>query len=78
MKTLLDRLTLPPRVIVHRAQMSAAALARVVQEGEYSPGDGETCELAAGGQILARGRIVRRRGRWYFVVQVTAEKEETP
>lgn len=77
MKTILDRLTLPTRVIVNRSELSASGLAGIVQEGEYSPVEGDTCELEAGGQVLARGRIVRRRGRWFFKVLAAGEKEET-
>jgi hypothetical protein len=75
-KGILDRVKLPTRVIVHRSAMSAATLAAVVQKGELAPGDGRACELEAGGQVLARGRIVRRRGEWYFKVTETAEAEE--
>jgi hypothetical protein len=32
------------------------------------------CELAVGGETVARGRIVKRRGAWYFRVM---EMEET-
>jgi hypothetical protein len=76
MKTLFDRVTLPTRIIVHRAELTAAELAVIVQGGEYAPAEGATCEMEAGGQILARGRMVRRRGEWFFKVLATAEKEE--
>ena len=75
MKTLFDRVTLPTRLIVHRAELTAADLAAIVQRGEYAPVEGAVCELEAGGQILARGRMVRRRGEWFFKVLATAEKE---
>jgi hypothetical protein len=76
MKTLYDRVTLPTRVIVHRAELTASELAAIVQKGEYAPAEGATCEVEAGGQILARGRMVRRRGEWFFKVLATAETEE--
>jgi hypothetical protein len=74
---LFDRLKLPTRVIVNRSALTAAGLAGAIQKGEYAPGDGEVCELAAGGQVLARGRIVRRRGRYFFKVLETAKEERT-
>jgi len=66
---------MPTRIVVHRAELSAGALARVVRDGEYAPVEGETCELEAGGQVLALGRLVHRRGAWIFQVQATAAKE---
>ncbi len=76
MKTLFDRVTLPTRVIVHREELTAAELAAIVQRGEYAPAEGATCEMEAGGQVLARGRMAKRRGEWFFKVVATAEKEE--
>jgi hypothetical protein len=74
---LFDRLRLPTRIIVNRSALTAAGLAEAIQKGEYAPDGGETCELAAGGQVLARGRIVRRRGRYFFKVLETAKEERT-
>jgi hypothetical protein len=77
MKTILDRVTLPTRIIVNRAEQSATGLAGIVQKGEYCPAAGDTCEMEAGGQVLARGRIVRRRGGFFFKVIEVASKEGT-
>jgi len=74
-KSILDRVTLPTRIIVNRVQLTAAALSDLVSKGEFSPG-GETCELEAGGQVLARGKIVRRRGAYFFKVVETAKEEK--
>lgn len=76
-KGILDRVTLPTRIILNRSELSATALAGIVQQGEFSPADGDTCELEAGGQLLARGKIVRRRGQFVFKVIAAAEREET-
>jgi len=75
-ESLFDRLTLPTRIIVNRSTLTAAGLAAAMQKGEYAPENGQTCELAAGGQVLARGRIVRRGGMYYFKVLETAEEEK--
>jgi hypothetical protein len=70
---ILDRVTLPTRIIVKRMELTAAALAQVLQSGELSPADGGVCELEAGGQVLARGRIVKRGGKFWFKVTEAAE-----
>ncbi len=73
---LLARLKLPTRIIVNRSELTPAALDQIVRAGELAPAGGDTCELEAGGQVLARGKIVRRRGRFYFKVLATAEEEK--
>jgi flagellar motor switch/type III secretory pathway protein FliN len=75
-KGLLDRIQLPTRIVVHRTELTTAALAAIVQKGELAPADGGTCELEAGGQVLARGKIVRKRGRYFFKVLETAKEGE--
>jgi hypothetical protein len=74
-RSLYDRITLPTRIIVNRSALTPAALSDAVRMGEYAPPRGDTCELEAGGQVLARGRIVRRGGEYYFKVRETAEEE---
>jgi hypothetical protein len=76
-KNILDRVSLPTRIIVNRVQLTAATLADILSKGEFAPGGGDTCELEAGGQVLARGKIVRKRGRYFFKVVTTAEEERT-
>jgi hypothetical protein len=73
-KTILDRITIPTRIIVDRIELTAAALAEALSRGELLTGGGATCELEAGGQILARGKIVKRRGGFFFKVRETAEE----
>jgi hypothetical protein len=73
-KGLFDRIRLPTRIIVHRFALSANDLADVVQKGELAPAGEAVCALEAGGQVLARGRIVRRRGTYWFKVTETAEE----
>jgi hypothetical protein len=76
MKNLFDRITLPTRIIVNRRELSAQAFGEIVQKGALEPAGDDTCELEAGGQVLARGRIVKRRGRYYFKVLETAGEEK--
>jgi hypothetical protein len=63
---ILDRIGLNTRVVVQRGAMSAGALAGTLRDGVWEPEGGEACELEAGGQVLARGAIVRRKSAWYF------------
>ncbi len=74
-ESILERISLPTRIIVQRTTLSTAALSAIVQKEELAPVGGETCELEAGGQVLARGKIVKRRGEHYFKVLETEEEE---
>jgi hypothetical protein len=67
------RVKLPTRVVIHRSTMSPSRLGELRSRGEYGPipADQRVCELEVGGQILARGRIVRRGRRRYFKVLET-------
>jgi hypothetical protein len=75
-RSLLDRISTPTRIIVNRFELTTAALAEALSRGELFPTGESTCELEAGGQIVARGKIVRRGGRYFFKVLESA-KEET-
>ena len=66
------RLALSSRVVIHRCTLDAGALAAVAARGEFVQGPGETCELEVGGQVVARGRIVRKGGRHFFKVIETS------
>ena len=67
------RLALPSRVVVHRFPRDPGKLAAMAAKGEFAPGEGDTCELEVGGQVVARGRIVRRGGRHFFKVMETSQ-----
>jgi hypothetical protein len=73
-RSLFDRITIPTRVIVNRIELTTAALAETLSKGELAPTGESACELEAGGQIMARGKIVRRRGRFFFKVLEAAEE----
>ncbi len=64
----LEGIPLPTRIVVSRMNLAAEDLARLLREGEVAADGDSTCELEVGGQIVARGRMVRRRGGWYFKV----------
>lgn len=67
------RVSLPTFVIEHRLTLSPSDIGRITQEGTLDPGEGATCVLEVGGQCIARGRIIRRRGRSWFKVTEMAE-----
>lgn len=73
----LERIRIPTQIIVHRLELTPAALADIVRAGTLRPADGDVCELEAGGKIVARGTIVRRRGAYFFKVRETAKEERT-
>lgn len=70
----LDRIRIPTRVVVHRATLSTSALTQIIAKGEITPQAGEVCELEVGGQVIARGRIVRRWGSYVFKVVETGKE----
>jgi hypothetical protein len=59
---------LPAAVVIRRLKLSPDAISGIAERGTLEPEGGEVCELEVGGQCLARGRIVRKRGMSYFKV----------
>jgi hypothetical protein len=62
------RVALPTNIVVRRLTLNPEAVESIAESGTFTPSGGEACELEVGGQCIARGRIVRRRGRSYFKV----------
>ncbi len=65
-----EKIKLEPNIIVGRTQLSPGELAVIKQRGYYGevPEKELTCEIEAGGQILAEGKIIRKQGEYYFKV----------
>lgn len=63
-----SRIALPTSVVERRLTLTPEALEGIADGGVFSPSDGGTCELEVGGQCVARGRIVRGKGRSYLKV----------
>jgi hypothetical protein len=63
------RVSLPTKVIVHELKLSFAELKGIMDTGAFTPANGRVCELEVGERRIARGRIVRRRGAFYFKVR---------
>ena len=67
---LAGKIKLPTRIVIQRTQLTPGELMQIKESGRYGPipKREEICELEAGGSVLARGKIVRRRGETYFKV----------
>jgi hypothetical protein len=76
-KQILERIRIPTRIIVHRLALTPGTLADIVRTGTFTPTDGAVCELEAGGKTIARGKIVRKRGGFFFKVRETAEEAKS-
>jgi len=57
-------------VILKRVRMSPAEILAVKTAGTFDAGvvDTATCELEVGGQMIATGRVLKRRGRSYLKI----------
>ncbi len=67
-----SRVSLPTTVVLHRLALNPSDIGRFIEEGEPVPGGGAACDLEIGGQCVAHGRMVRRRGALWFVVSEMA------
>ena len=65
---LASRITLPVLVVLDRTTLTPEDASRIATDGTLPPAERGTCELEIGGQCVARGRVVRRGGKWFFKV----------
>lgn len=63
------RVSLPASLVLRRLSLSPEEAVSIAESGRCEAKGAECCELEVGGQCLAAGRIVRRRGRSYFKVE---------
>jgi hypothetical protein len=70
-----ERVKVPTRIVVYRSAMDPGSLEDIRESGVFAPKDPETCELEAGGQVLARGKIVKKGGEFFFKVMEMEEVE---
>ena len=65
-----EKIKLDTKVVIQRTTLSPQDLIRIQKAGEYGPVPfkEQICELEAGGQVLAKGKIVKKRGEYYFKV----------
>jgi hypothetical protein len=72
-----DKIKLKGRVVVNRTKLSAGSLAEIYSEKIYNPSEkDDTCELEFGGSVLASGKIVKKKGEYYFKVDSIIENKE--
>jgi hypothetical protein len=62
------KVSLPTKIVVHELKLSYMAVKGIMESAAFTPSDGKVCELEVGGRRIARGRIVRRRGEYFFKV----------
>ena len=67
------RVSLPTQIIVHELKLSYMAVKGIMESAAFAPANGKVCDLEIGGRRIARGRIVRRRGEYFFKVREMAK-----
>jgi hypothetical protein len=61
-----DRASLPTRIVLRELTLGSSAVRRMLESRSFTPVGGKVCELEVGGRRIAQGRIVRRRGSYFF------------
>lgn len=72
--------SLPTTIVLHRSTLNPSDVEQTIERGSLVPVGESTCDLEIGGQCVARGRVVRRRGDlWFKVTEMAAlGSAETP
>jgi hypothetical protein len=71
-----SNIRVPVTAVLERPELSAREIIEIRKQGEYGPVEveGRLCDIEAGGQVIARGKVVRRRGGHFLkIVQVAPE-----
>ncbi len=65
-----EKVKLRSRIIIQRTSLTPREVLAIREKQKYGPipKQEELCELEVGGQILARGKIIRRKGEYNFKV----------
>jgi hypothetical protein len=63
-----ERIALPTRVVVKRLTLRPEGLSGIIESGSFTPSGEDVSELEIGGEVVARGTIVQKRGRRFFKV----------
>jgi hypothetical protein len=74
---LAEKVKLVPRIVVQRASLTPRELLEIRRAGNFGPvpEKEQICELEVGGVVLARGKIISRRGKVYFRTLQSVESE---
>jgi flagellar motor switch/type III secretory pathway protein FliN len=70
------RIKLPVNIVIHRTRFSPVEIVELKKKGKYDPipGEEEICELEVNREVIARGNIVKKKGKYFFKV-TDIEKE---
>jgi len=74
-----EKVKLDGKVILQRTKLSPLDIYNIQQKKQYGPipKKEQICELEIGGQILASGKIVKKKGEYYFKVLKVLENESS-
>jgi hypothetical protein len=75
--TIAEKVKLSPEVVVQRLSLTPAEILGIRKEGRYGPVPEKEriCELEVGGQVLALGKIIRRKGETFFKILEKTDSE---
>jgi hypothetical protein len=73
-----QKVKLPGNIVIHRASYSPGDIAGILAAGRYGPipAGEEVCELEVNGIVIARGKIVQKRGEFFFKVSERHKEDE--
>lgn len=71
------RIALPSCVVIRRLKLSPRDVGVMTESATFTPSGDEVCELEVGGVVVARGKMVRKRGESWFKVTEMAKGEKT-
>jgi hypothetical protein len=71
------RVKLPAHIVIHRALYSPGEIIELKKKGRYDPipGEEEICELEVNQEVIARGKIVKKKGKYFFKVTDIVKEE---
>jgi len=62
---------LRPKIVLHRTFLSTRDIVNIRKQKSYGliPEKEKLCELEVGGQILTKGKIIKKRGEYFFKIE---------
>jgi hypothetical protein len=67
-----DKIMIRPALILDRKELSPAELAEIQNNGRLSSTDASLFELEVQGLTIARGKLIKKKGKYYFKIIETA------
>ncbi len=73
-----EKVKLKSRIIIQRTSLTPQEVLTIRENQKYGPipKQEKFCELEVGGQVLASGKIIKKKGEYYFKVLERIGKEE--